>query len=391
MRIGLSAVLAVCFMAGCGGGGGGGGIPAGIDLIVSSVTPPTNTPWGGVISVDSVLRNRGKTDSANTWNVEIRFSADKTIDDTDTLLYSYTVTGLTAQTDLPDTHVATIPASGADGIYYIGYIVDTTDVEAEAVESNNTGCGIIYVGSATEPDFVASNAIAPNIMLTGRNAIVSINVKNNAVPYAGDVTVSAYLSTTATINPATATLIGTAAVSNVPVDSTLKVNVSSLLPGNAPTGNVYIGAYIDPADTIPEGNESNNEAHKSIYIEKAYPGDDQYEPDDIYEHANTLSINAGGQVHNFRSMDDEDWLVFTLTVDLYNTITLYNVSPALPNGNPQMDIYDSSFTDLGSTDMVHGGLLTSSGPIPAGTYYICVHQGTGGVVPTTYSIRVTSP
>jgi len=297
-------------LAGCGGGGGTY-IPEGIDLMVSSITAPINCGWGADIDIDVVLRNRGKTESLATWTVEVRFSDDTVIDATDALLATYTVDGLAAQTDLPKTDSVAIPGSGVDGLYYIGYMVDTGDDEEEEVENNNVANKAIYVGAATMPDFTVSNIVVPVKILATRGFPVYVDVSNQAVPFYGTLKLSIYVSTDAVITPADTQIGNDVYVTNLDYMASTQVHFWANIP-NRTTGHYYVGVYVDAAYEIPEENEANNTVASIMYVGYAYPASDAYEPDNIGQYATLLTLGGSAQTHTFTPGTDEDW--FTVNI-----------------------------------------------------------------------------
>jgi len=389
MRSVTYVAAVVMLLAGCGGGGGGDGIPAGIDLIVQSVVAPEHCDWADTFNVDVVLTNRGKTASTNTWSVEVRLSTDQTIDATDTLLLTYTVSGLAALTDLPKTDSVLMPASGTDGVYFLGYIVDASNVEAEDIETNNTGYTMIYVGAAVNPDFEASNFVASANQVSGQSFGMSVDIVNRAVPYSGAVPVCMYLSTDSIINPASDTLIGSTSVMNMPYDVPITKSVSCVVAWTTNLGDYYVGVYVDPSNIIAEENESNNTvAAQAIHIER---GPDQYEPNNSKPYATTLVINGPVLTLDFYPATEHDWFKFDIPVD-FTDITIYIVDYSGDGTNPDATVYGvdgmSMGTFAGPGDEILWGTLLE------GTHHIDVAQClmTGIPVPGgRYQIWITSP
>lgn len=143
------------------------------DLILVPFTNPTLV--GDMVAVDTIVENSGTADATNDFVVEIYLSVDATIDGTDQLLTSFTVTGglaIGAQ-DARSTNV-TIPtpnpmSSGRD--YFIGAFVDRAMANSDINSTNNTlsraqliGPEAYTVVETTQSGFVSVGA-DPNVQV----------------------------------------------------------------------------------------------------------------------------------------------------------------------------------------------------------------------------------
>jgi V8-like Glu-specific endopeptidase len=122
----------------------------------SSVSPGT-VQQGGGINISFNARNNG---TANANNAAIRFyaSTDANITGGDIYL-GERVVNVGAIGTLNVGFNGTIPASTPVGTYYIGWIMDATNTNAEYLENNNTGSHntTIQVTQALQPDFFEPN------------------------------------------------------------------------------------------------------------------------------------------------------------------------------------------------------------------------------------------
>jgi hypothetical protein len=126
----------------------------------------------------------------------------------------------------------------------VGYGTATTARDVAASTFRRTGSG-------------TSNVI-PAPSATHRNAPLSFQftVANRGTVNQSSVLVRFYLSPDRNITTSDF-LLGSATLSlNQGVTATLTANV--WIPSNAPTGNRFLGWFVDPLNTIPEANESNN-------------------------------------------------------------------------------------------------------------------------------------
>lgn len=112
------------------------------DLDPKAVTGPAVAALGEGISVSVTTQNIGSASAPSGWTGRIYLSADTTITAADTEIGSWNESSsLDENASTTASHSATIPVSQALGTYYVGVIVDATDVLEELDESNNAGAG----------------------------------------------------------------------------------------------------------------------------------------------------------------------------------------------------------------------------------------------------------
>ncbi|QDV07688.1 hypothetical protein Poly30_32170 [Planctomycetes bacterium Poly30] len=110
------------------------------ELVVASVTAVGAGPFtaGQTLQVDQTIRNEGTVD-AGPLRIGIYLSDDATIDTTDTLLGTRTLSGLLAGATDGATTSVQIPAGTAPGSWRIGAFVDDLGAVTENNESDNGG------------------------------------------------------------------------------------------------------------------------------------------------------------------------------------------------------------------------------------------------------------
>ena len=126
------------------------------DLTVSSVSGPSSAAHGTPFDVTVSVANPVSTAASGSFRVGIYASTSQSITTADTLIGSYTVSGLAGNGSDTTTTSVTIPTSGT---YYIGAIVDDQNAVTEFDEGNNLALMTPGVGSSTllstKDDFVA--------------------------------------------------------------------------------------------------------------------------------------------------------------------------------------------------------------------------------------------
>jgi plastocyanin len=139
------------------------------DLIVSSISGPHLNKPGGRIAISNTITNQG-TLAAGSFVVNFYLSTDQQITTNDTFLGKRSVRGLAvgASSGPMSTNV-TIPKSVTTGSYFIGAIVDPTNVILESNEGNNTAsdpAGINVCLSLAKPKLLSPKSRGTNISTT---------------------------------------------------------------------------------------------------------------------------------------------------------------------------------------------------------------------------------
>ncbi len=129
-----------------------------VDLLARKVTLPPRSSFsiGAQFDVGFDLYNLGQL-ASGPFNVEVRISADTTIDANDPLLGSKTITDLVGATQVTEQIPVTIPTSLNDGTYYIGVWIDPAMGLAESDTTNN-----IATSSSFEVITLCYDPLEPN-------------------------------------------------------------------------------------------------------------------------------------------------------------------------------------------------------------------------------------
>jgi hypothetical protein len=115
------------------------------DLVVTNLTVnPTTAAPGATVTVSFTIFNQGQS-TAGPANHEIRLSLDSTINSADTLLVIVGTPSLAGGGSHPLTVNVTVLFGTPSGTRFMGVIVDSGNLVAEANEGNNTGSAPITI------------------------------------------------------------------------------------------------------------------------------------------------------------------------------------------------------------------------------------------------------
>jgi subtilase family serine protease len=123
------------------------------------------------------------------------------------------------------------------------------------------------------PDlFIGSIAVNPTVGPPGGPVEVTFEVRNGGLGNAGPFNVSIYFSTTATLDPAQATLLTSLVINSLNAGATVIQRATVTIPSNATVNQIgYLGIWADSGQTVNETNESNNATTTTFNVK---PGPD---------------------------------------------------------------------------------------------------------------------
>src|SRR5262249_5714448 len=142
------------------------------DLVGTSFSiDPTATIWGQTVAVNYAIANRGSA-ITSPFDVELRLSADQTIDAADVLLRTFQVNGLAADATASGTISVALPSAPPPGFTtpendFLGFRIDPTNAIREKNEPNNANQGlgkdraslqVLQATSDTEPNNTLASA-----------------------------------------------------------------------------------------------------------------------------------------------------------------------------------------------------------------------------------------
>ena len=335
---------------------------------------------GGRAPCPSVQNDGGTTgDAANTTNTTKTFGTDPSsqnvpgcVDATDTLdLFSVT---LTAGKDY--TVELTVP-TGAD---FDLYLVDSNMTILESSEyndplesitfiTNSSNAGTYYVAvsqytsdggysldmwtntSVARPDLTVSSVSGPSTATLGGTATVSYTVNNigaaaltSSTPY--DIPI--ILSTDTTYDATDTVLNVQITGPNLASGSSQLMSSNVTIPSSLTAGSYYWIVWADGWDNVTESNDLNNNNYSSsttTISTSGGTGGDMYEPNDSIAAATSITSLPLSQSNlSIHTSSDYDFFA----VGMISGVTYwYNISFTHSNGDLDMDLLDSSGTQLG--------------------------------------------
>ncbi|WP_257460614.1 CARDB domain-containing protein [Archangium lipolyticum] len=235
-----------------GGQVGVGSLP---DFVIREVRGRASAQPGQPMPVSVVVCNQGtKPDSTS---LSLMLSQDEAITTADQSISASvsapTVNpGQCAQVSITGT-VPSVP----QGAWYLGAYADRSNVKPELIETNNGRGTLLGVGS--RPDFVITEMKGiPKVVAPGDSFTPSITVCNPGTA-AASTQVELFLSKDASLSRDQDLRVGSFPVSTLAPGACTSVpaNVIATVPPPS-QGELYLGAIVDPSNSIQELIESNN-------------------------------------------------------------------------------------------------------------------------------------
>lgn len=233
--------------------------------LVGNVTGPTGAEPGSSVTIPVEVRNIGPQPASTPFNVDVYLSSDSTISTADTLLGTLTFNSVAAQSAATLSLTATIDAATPPGYYRVGAIIDTTNTVPEGVETNNIAIDsrLFLVGLDVSVMIADVESTGPNESILVPITVVNYGAAVSSLSY------ELYLSSNTT-RDAGDRLIGSGAQS-IPAQPSTQIDVAAFIPADVIPGDYYFIAVVDPANTIIEADETNNEATTQTATELTGP------------------------------------------------------------------------------------------------------------------------
>jgi subtilisin family serine protease/subtilase family serine protease len=226
------------------------------DLTISALSGPATGITGDPIAVSATVNNLGST-AAPASTLNFYLSTDQVITTADRFIGTAAIGSLAAGGSQLVSGSVPVPVDLAPGTYYLGAIIDPDNVVAETNETNNTRVGNTIATSTRNIDLSLTAVGGPTTAKDQAAITLTATVKNGGTVTAPASTVRWYLSTDPTITTADY-LIASAATGSLAGGKTQRLSVTASVPGTVPAGTYYLGAIVDPNNTLAETNNANN-------------------------------------------------------------------------------------------------------------------------------------
>lgn len=227
------------------------------DLLITSANGTSTAYPGQQITINNTVANQGDLAAANI-GVGFYLSTDAICDTGDVSLGFRTISSLADGSSNTDSTAVTLDSQTAPGSYYIIVVADPSDAVDESDETNNASDAYaITISEAPKPDLLISNLTAPDSAVTGTTISVVNAVANEGPGDAGSFVIQFYLSSDPDFDAADIAL-GSRTVSGLAAGATSSATTSLTIPASTTAGSYYILAMADPANSVVETDEGNN-------------------------------------------------------------------------------------------------------------------------------------
>lgn len=232
------------------------------DVVVSSLTAPTNVGAGTTIVVSVTTKNQG-VGAAGASTTRFYLSDNALFDSGDVLLNGAQIVSTLAPGAVSSASVSIdIPGGLTAGMRYLFAKADADNVLNESQEANNMYLRLLMVG----PDLIVSSLTVPTTAAPGATISVSETVKNQG---AGDAAASSsrfYLSTNVVLDAGDTQLDGSRSVPELAAGASSPGAATVSIPSFTAAGTYYLFAQADGTSTVAEASELNNTALRAIQI-----------------------------------------------------------------------------------------------------------------------------
>lgn len=242
----------------------------GADLVVSAFTAPATAASGATISLSATVLNQGAVPARSTLT-DVRFSTDSVANAGDAAVTSWTTGNLNPGQSEPVARSVTLPVV-PPGTYYLVASADTTNLVAEASETNNSRPRAIAIG----PDLVVAGLAAPADAVRGSHIYIADVTRNVGAARVAGSTTRFYLSADSVITRFDLSLGSRSipSLQEVPVATTTcndqpaacSTGVTEVVIPIVAPGTYYLVAVADWINVIPEASETNNSRSVMIRI-----------------------------------------------------------------------------------------------------------------------------
>ena len=335
------------------------------DLVISQPVPgSSDIVAGGTLTSTDTATNSG-TLGSSSFTIAYRLSKNTVYGDPDDITISTTRTAtLAAGASSTATTTLTLPSSLTTGPYYLCAKADSANTNVERDENNNTACSATTVTVQPADLVVSAISTATVNVAPGATLSLSNSVRNNGGVSAGSSTVGFHLSQDAVYGGADdIAFTTTRTVSSLAAAATNTASTTLTVPATTATGNYYVCATADSANTIAEGSETNNSACTATTV--------HVEPTDLVALA---PVPASGSAQAGGTLTISDTVTNPSPTPATTFTVAYRLSLNAIYGDPD-DVTISTTRSVSS--IAAGGQsqanvsLAIASSTPPGTYFVC--------------------
>ncbi|MBP7935837.1 MAG: S8 family serine peptidase [Phycisphaerae bacterium] len=239
-------------------------VKVGPDLTVSTLTGPSTSGAGQVVTLTAIVKNGTTASPAAASTLRFYWSTNTTLDGGDAEIASCGVAALAAnQSGAPCSIQLDIPTDIVPATYYVFAKADADDAVAETSETNNTRYRSIKVG----PDLSVSALTVPSTSGAGQTIAISATVKNGSTSSpAGPFFTRLYWSTNSTLEIGD-TEIASWSVDGLGAGESTSFQTALTIPLGTASATYYVIARTDDGDAVlSEVSETNNIRYAPIKI-----------------------------------------------------------------------------------------------------------------------------
>lgn len=139
--------------------------------------------WNGPVQLAYTIANQGPV-AAGPFTVDVRLSSDQTIDTSDSLVQTFSLSGVAANSSLTGTWTATLSGGFQTGQQFIGMIINPDNQAEETNHANNSNLGL---GLELAPVSIMGTAeLEPNDTFATANPIDANSTDVGAIISVGD-------------------------------------------------------------------------------------------------------------------------------------------------------------------------------------------------------------
>lgn len=338
----------------------------GADLVVSTLTVPTNATAGAMIVANYTVQNQGGG-SAAASSLRFYWSTNSTLDTGDPLLGSQDIAALAPDGTASGQSTLTIPSGLGMGTYYVIAEADAMKAIPELWETNNTAARAVQIGA----DLLISSFTVP--AKGGSLISVTDTTTNQGSEGVGSSMTRFYLSTNSVWDASDTLLQGSHAVPALGPGASDSASTTVTIPATTVPGTYYLIAKTDADNAIAETQESNNTLARSIQI-----------GGDLVISAFTTPLKVGAGVPFVVSETTKNQgggnIGASLTYFYLSTDALLTAGDTLLNGSRPVAALAAGEISAGSTT-----LTIPSGVSPGWYYLFAKADGGNGVTETQES------